>query len=248
MAKPPDHVRRETASLVVYSRERLMGEALASLLAATGDFAVAGTAADDVALVTLVDEIEPDVVVVNAPGGSRGAHLLVRALHRPRRATKVVVLIDEADAETVRRALSAGTHAILERSSSAQEIVMAVKQVMAGHAVMPLAWRSAIAVHAPATRAGSLSPRQVEVLRLIAGGLSNSEIAAALFLSVNTVKFHVRTIFRELGIRNRVEAAQRWAELADALEAMPAAPPAGIDPRGGLPPAWMAEKTMLPDD
>jgi DNA-binding CsgD family transcriptional regulator len=60
----------------------------------------------------------------------------------------------------------------------------------------------------------ALSSRQREVLRLLAEGRSNREIADALFISVNTVKFHLRSIFRELGLRNRVQAAQRYAEHA----------------------------------
>ena len=66
---------------------------------------------------------------------------------------------------------------------------------------------------------GRLSARQREVLRLVVAGYSNAQIAAELVISVNTVKFHVRSIFRELGIRSRVDAARRHGGLAVGVSA-----------------------------
>jgi LuxR family transcriptional regulator, maltose regulon positive regulatory protein len=79
--------------------------------------------------------------------------------------------------------------------------------------VFPSGWRAAGRQLEADARLAALSRRQRDVLRLVAAGRSNVEIADELFISVNTVKFHLRSIFRQLGIANRVQAAQRYAEL-----------------------------------
>jgi DNA-binding NarL/FixJ family response regulator len=95
--------------------------------------------------------------------------------------------------------------------------VQAIRDVLCGRSV--LAGWSARTTPGHDAGLGTLSARQREVLRLVVAGWSNAQIAAELVISVNTVKFHVRTIFRELGIRSRVDAARRFGSLAAGVSA-----------------------------
>jgi DNA-binding NarL/FixJ family response regulator len=87
--------------------------------------------------------------------------------------------------------------------------VLALHHVLAGRAVMPAGWHAASVKLNPAL--ASLSTRERQVLELAAAGSSNKEIAARLVISLNTVKFHLRTIYSRLGVHNRVQATQAIA-------------------------------------
>ncbi len=121
-------------------------------------------------------------------------------------AVRVVLLAREADAAAVSGAVELGVHGLVDGQAAGRELAQAVRDVVRGRRVFP-----ALVVLDDPGAASSLSNRQRDVLRLVAQGLSNQDIAGELSITVNTVKFHVRTIFRELGIHNRVEAARLWA-------------------------------------
>jgi len=120
---------------------------------------------------------------------------------------RIVLLARLADAAAVGGAVELGVHGLVDAQAPGHELAQAVRDVVAGRRILP----ALTAVDGGAAKV-ALSSRQLDVLRLVAHGLSNQEIAAELVISVNTVKFHVRTIFRQLGIHNRVEAARVWAE------------------------------------
>jgi DNA-binding NarL/FixJ family response regulator len=107
------------------------------------------------------------------------------------------VLLREGDLDGVVLASDAGT-----------ELVAAVTQVVAGHSVFPAGWMRSARRVAAGSPLSQLSPRQREVLALLALGMDNDQIAGRLYISRNTVKFHVRTIYERLGVHNRVEAAR----------------------------------------
>jgi DNA-binding NarL/FixJ family response regulator len=118
---------------------------------------------------------------------------------------RVLLLAREADAAAVSGAVELGLHGLVDAQAPGRELAQAVRDVVGGRRVFP----ALVVLDAPA--AAALSRRQRDVLRLVAEGLSNQAIAEELTVTVNTVKFHVRTIFRQLGIHNRVEAARLWA-------------------------------------
>jgi DNA-binding NarL/FixJ family response regulator len=90
------------------------------------------------------------------------------------------------------------------KSDTAEEAILALRHVLEGRAVMPVGWQAAsLRLETPLA---ALSAREREVLDLAASGMSNKEIAERLTISVNTVKFHLRTIYSRLGVRNRVQA------------------------------------------
>jgi DNA-binding NarL/FixJ family response regulator len=213
--QPPqlDSLEQERAAVVlIFGQQRLLGDALQWLLRAAGAFEVEGVFTDGDALLEAVARVEPDAVLLDTALTS-DALSAIAAIRRSPRPGKVVVLVDGVDATTIELAAGAQVDALMEKSDSGASIVMAVRQVLAGHTVFPSGWRAAGRQIEVDAKLATLSRRQRDVLRLVAAGRSNVEIAEELFISVNTVKFHLRSIFRQLGIANRVQAAQRYAEL-----------------------------------
>jgi DNA-binding NarL/FixJ family response regulator len=199
--------------VTLVAHQRLIGEALRSLLAETHELSIVSVATPSATLARQVDG-ETDVVLLDVAGFDADERALVERLGPPGKRPPVVLLVDRVDPPIVQRAMRAGVEGVLDRGSSTASFVMAIKQVLAGQSVFPshaVAWASqGTELHAGL---GVLSPRQRDVLRLVAEGRSNDEIGRELFISINTVKFHLREIFRKLGLRNRVQAAQRYAEL-----------------------------------
>ena len=121
---------------------------------------------------------------------------------------RVVVVADAVDEALSVAARDGDLDGVVLASARGAELVAAVTQVGAGHAVFPAGWLRQVRQSAESSPLAQLSPRQREVLELLALGMDNDQIAARLYISRNTVKFHVRTIYRRLGVHNRVEAAR----------------------------------------
>jgi NarL family two-component system response regulator LiaR len=188
---------------------------LRSLLA-EHDFPVVGEAATGEAALPLIERRRPDVVVMDlSMPGISGAEATRQLLGRLPEVVVLVVTVSAAEGDVL-EALEAGAMGYLLKDSGPEEIVRAVEAAMDGDT--PLSPRVAgLIVHRARGRAGDLdastadlSEREVEVLRLLAEGLDNNEIALRLYLSPTTVKRHVSTIFSKLGVSNRVQAAI-WA-------------------------------------
>jgi DNA-binding NarL/FixJ family response regulator len=180
------------------------------------DFPVVGEAATGDAALALVERRRPDVVVMDlSMPGMSGADTTRALLERVPDVTVLVVTVSAAEGDVL-DALEAGASGYLLKDSAPDEIVRAVEAAVEGDT--PLSPRVAgLIVHRARGRAGdldassaALSDREVEVLRLLAEGLDNSEIALKLYLSPTTVKRHVSTIFGKAGVSNRVQAAI-WA-------------------------------------
>jgi DNA-binding NarL/FixJ family response regulator len=118
--------------------------------------------------------------------------------------------------------LRAGAAGYVLKGATRQELLSTVTRALLGESVISSELanqllRRLVRADQAGPAAIHLTAREHDVLRLVAAGRSNVEIADELFISVNTVKFHLRSIFRQLGIANRVQAAQRYAELTNGL-------------------------------
>ena len=129
--------------------------------------------------------------------------------------THVLVLTTYADDDSLFPALQAGAHGYLTKDASAEEIEHAIRAVAAGHTHLDPAVQqrlvAAVLDHRPTanrTLPDDLTPREAEVLKLIAAGLSNAEIADALVVSDATVKTHINRIFHKTGARDRAQAVR----------------------------------------
>jgi DNA-binding NarL/FixJ family response regulator len=150
-------------------------------------------------------ELEPQAGDLPAPGADRNP------------ATPALVLLtDEADSDWIHEALAGGATALLPRGATPGEIIAAIEAVAAGLCVLSpeilarlLAERTAPRQTASAALVEMLTPREIEVLTMLAEGLGNKEIARQLDISDNTVKFHLSSIFGKLGASSRTEAVMQ---------------------------------------
>ncbi len=158
-----------------------------------------------------LQELEPDVIVSDVEADDE--ELARQVLDWAEAGEAIVLLSDDRATQPVRDALRAGVRAVLPRDSTQQELSAAVEAVAAGLIVLAPAEadgfassRSVEADGRPAILAEPLTPREIEVLRLVAEGLGNKEIAARLAISEHTAKFHVASILGKLGAASRTEA------------------------------------------
>jgi DNA-binding NarL/FixJ family response regulator len=188
---------------------------LRMVLTAEPDVEVVGEAADGAAAVDAVLAAEPDVVLMDVRmprvDGLEGARRVLAA--RPQ--TKVVILTTFDQDEHVAAALRAGVSGFLLKVSPPEQLVAAVRTVAGGGGLLDPAVtlrviESFAAVPVTPREQGrlleDLTEREREVLRLVARGLSNAEIAARLYLGEATVKTHVSRVLAKLGVRDRVQA------------------------------------------
>jgi len=200
--------------VLVADDQTLVREGLVTLLGLIPGIAVAGAARDGQEAVDLAARLRPDVVLMDLRmprvDGVEATRRLVGAPGGPR----VVVLTTYADDESIFAALQAGALGYLTKDSGAEEIARAVRTVHAGQALLePAVQRRLIESlrerrPAQAPPPHDLTPREVEVLGLIARGLSNGDIARRLFVSEATVKTHVNNIFSKAGARDRAQAVR----------------------------------------
>jgi DNA-binding NarL/FixJ family response regulator len=200
--------RVDGVRVVVAHRHELLAEALGRLLEDLG-LVVVGSACDLVALLDHLPSASADVVVLDAAFDPVSGPLA--ALDRIVSAApglRVVVLADAPDQRLCVAARAGEVDGVVLTSAGGVELVAALAQVVAGHSVFPAGWLRQGQESAARSPLDLLSPRQREVLQLLSLGMDNDQIAARLYISRNTVKFHVRTIYERLGVHNRVEAAR----------------------------------------
>ena len=208
--------------VVVADDQAAVREGLATLLDLLPDVEVVGAAADGEHALALVEQLTPDVVLMDLrmPGmGGVEATRRIRAGHGP---TEVVILTTYVDDSSIREALQAGAIGYLTKDTGRDDIARALHSAAAGHAVLDPAARTYLLSAAggvpppagpspdPAPAAAAplcgLTPREAEVLNLIASGLSNSAIAQRLFISESTVKSHINHLFAKIGVTDRAQA------------------------------------------
>jgi DNA-binding NarL/FixJ family response regulator len=205
-----------TVGIVVVDDHEVVRAGFAALLGTQPDFTVLGTAADGAEAVRTCQEQRPDVVVmdIRMPGmdGIEATRLLTSAGSGPR----VLVLTTFDLDEYVYDALRAGASGFLLKDVTAERLFDAVRVIAAGEALLaPAITKRLIGEFArqrpranarPEPALATLTPRETEVLRLIAGGLSNTEIARRLMVTEETVKTHVSRVLSKLGLRDRTQA------------------------------------------
>jgi DNA-binding NarL/FixJ family response regulator len=200
-----------TTGVLIVDDDELIRAGLRAVIDAEPDLEVVGEAADGADVVPAAIKLRPDVVLMDvrmpAVDGIQATRLLLDRLDTPPR---VLVITTFENDEYVYEALGAGASGFLLKRSRPQQIVEAVRVVARGDSLLfPAAVRRLAAAYGPpaAKLPGvQLTDREGEVLRLMADGLSNAEIAARLVLGLETVKTHVGNVLAKLGVRDRTQA------------------------------------------
>jgi DNA-binding NarL/FixJ family response regulator len=206
----------EAVTVVVADDQSAVREGLVLLLGTLPGIAVIGEAEDGEAAVEAVAAKNPQVVLMDLNMPRCDGVEATRRIRASHPQTQVVVLTTYSDDDSIIAALQAGALGYLTKDATRAEIGRAVLAAAAGQAVLDPAVQQRLlsaAVRAPAAAPAGpapsdddLTPREAEVLRLIAAGKSNREIARALFVSEATVKTHVNRIFAKTGSRDRGQA------------------------------------------
>jgi len=199
----------ELIRVVLADHNALVLAGLRSLCQAEADLRVVGTAADGEALCQVVERLRPDVAVVETKLPRLDGLSCLRHIGAVCPMTKVLMLTDEADSQMLHAFIRAGADGLLLKSDPPSQTIQGVREVMAGALVLPAAARRWLAGGALSSRRDPLSMRESEVLALVAQGLSNRQVAEKLFVSENTVKFHLQNVFQRLEVANRTQAS-RW--------------------------------------
>ena len=201
-------VTNSVMRVLVTDLHPLMLAAVQQTLAKAEGFEVVGEAGSGDALLELVDRLAPDLVLLDLEmPGTSGLICLDRIVaEHPQ--TKVVVWSERSDPERVKTALQHGAHAYLVKSIDVTDLVSAIRQAVGGPAYQSLGLAELRAD--PAAAEFGLTSRELAIVRAVAQGMSNRAIGGQLFVTEQTVKFHLTNIFRKLGLQNRTEVA-RWA-------------------------------------
>ncbi len=203
--------------VLIADDQRIVREGLAMVLGLLPDVDVVGAASDGIEAVALAEDLHPDVVLMDLRMPRCDGVEATRLLREREPGTKVVVLTTYSDDRSVIDALRAGARGYLTKDAGGAEIRQALQHVLDDHAVIDPAVQhhliDAIAnpplarnPRSPARLPDELTPREAEVLSLIATGLSNTEIADQLHVSLSTAKTYVARTYEKLGACNRAQA------------------------------------------
>lgn len=201
----------DNVRVVVVDDHEIVRAGLATLLAREPDIHVVGLAGDGNQALDVIRDVQPDVAVVDYRlPGMTGVELCER-LRATAPSVAVVMLTTYLEDAVVRRALEAGARAFVYKDVQAHDLARAIRSVAKGDAVLDPKVAGRVAQWAQKRRLVAadvaLSSRETEVIRLVAKGMQNRDIAAELHVSVNTVRTYLQRTLAKLGCQSRTEAA-----------------------------------------
>ncbi len=207
--------------ILLIDDQRLMREGLRTLLELETDFEIVGEAGDGQAGLEAFEQLQPDVTLMDIRMPVMNGVEATRRILSRQPGARIIILTTFDDDANVFEALRAGALGYLLKDASGQELASAVRTVMAGGALIePSVARKVFAEFArlapaakPAELPEPLSEREREILRLLADGLSNKEIAYKLSLAEGTVKNYVTNVLAKIDARDRTQAALRARDL-----------------------------------
>ncbi|MFF2053019.1 response regulator [Leifsonia sp. NPDC058194] len=212
---------QQTIRVIVADDQAIIRDGLVTVLGLLPDVEVVGEASDGEQAVALAVAEQPDVALMDLRMPGVDGVAATERISREAPGTAVLVLTTYADDESILAALRAGARGYLTKDAGRAELAAAVRAVASGQSTFapevgarivssltsaPPPSRKASAGAAVHARFPALTPREAEVLALVGDGRSNPEIAAALFVSVATVKTHINAIFAKLAVRDRAQA------------------------------------------
>jgi DNA-binding NarL/FixJ family response regulator len=206
---------RETVTVLLVDDDDLMRAGLRAVLSSDESVEVVGEAADGYEAVEATRRLDPEVVLMDLRMPHQDGLTATREILGRSPGTKILVLTTFEDDDYIFGSLAAGASGFLLKRSQPEELIAGIQTVAAGDSLLsPSVTRRVVdrmTHHPPADvaadkRLAELTPRERDVLELIARGLSNREIAAELVVEESTVKTHVKRILMKLDLRDRIHA------------------------------------------
>jgi DNA-binding NarL/FixJ family response regulator len=193
--------------IIVVDDHPVVREGLVGTLSDEKEFKVVGAVGSAEDALPLVGALRPDVVLLDLELPAQSGLEAIPKLRTARPQSKILILTAYDTDERVIGALQAGAQGYLLKGASLEEIARAIRAVHAGGSYLdPRIAAKVVGALNPHARAAALSDREREVLRLVAGGQANKQIARTLGITERTVKFHVTSILTKLGAENRAQA------------------------------------------
>lgn len=176
---------------------------IASILSFEPDFEVVGQADSGVEALSMAQTLSPDVIIMDLMMPDMDGVEATRRIHAVRPDIRILVLTSFGTSVEVHRAIEAGATGALVKTSTQDEICSAIRQVFGGQRVLSPEIKNTLDCTDDDT---TISEQQKDILRLIANGCSNKDIARILDIGTNCVKYHLKVIFANLGASTRAEA------------------------------------------
>jgi two-component system response regulator DegU len=210
-AKPPLRV-------AIADDHRLMLDGIKRALESAPDIRVVGEAMSGQEVLELVPEVKPDVLIMDLRMPRGDGLTTLAELRRSHPDVKVIILSMFEDSEHIEQALHGGASGYVVKSINPLDLPSTIRQVVEGTVYHPTARPGGLPPQAepppqaattePGVPVSVLTERELAILRLVAEGLSNLDIATRLYVTEQTVKFHLSNIYRKLGVSNRTEATR----------------------------------------
>ena len=202
--------------IVIADDHPIFREGLIKLLETKPDLLVVGAAADGDDAMKLVAELDPDVLLLDLAMPRMAGLVALRELRGGPTRTRIILVTASIDRTEIITALQLGAQGVVLKESASELLFKSIRAVMAGEywvgrkrvADLATTLRDLQASHPrPSRKQFGLTPRELEIIAVILGGYSNSDIAAKVAISEKTVKHHLTNIFDKLGVSNRLELA-----------------------------------------
>jgi DNA-binding NarL/FixJ family response regulator len=225
--------------VVIAGGDSLVREGLRALLAKEADIEIVGEGGGPSSAVRLVEQLDPDILLLELSMANMDGVSVLRRLQRLNKNTKIIVLTSSDDKNAFIEAMKSGCSGIVLKKSPVELIAKSIRKVHAGEIWLDTSTTAAVmqqfasdAEQGPrrgkrSTAVHPLSPREVEIVKLIAQGYRNKEIAEKIYISEQTVKNHLHNIFGKLGVSDRLELALYAIHKgvgSDAWESSPSSP------------------------
>lgn len=207
--------------ILVVDDHPIVRSGIVGLLESEADLSVVGEAADGEAALALADELHPDVILMDLRMPGMGGVEATRELSQRGSGARILVFTTYEDDDQILEAIEAGASGYLVKAAPAEELAAGVRAVAAGQTVLApsIAVQLVNRARGPQTagprdaETPRLTPRESEILQLVADGQSNPQIAATLVIGESTVKTHLLHVFEKLGVSDRTRAVTRAMEL-----------------------------------
>ena len=207
------------ARILLADDHDLFREGLAGLIDAQPDLEVVGQGADGLEALALARDLHPDLIVIDIKMPVCDGLEATRLIRAAWPEARIVILTVHDEDETLFEAIKAGASGYLLKDTNSTDFLRGVRGALAGEAALPPALAARLldefarlakqaVPHSPSSASSDLTPREREVLNLIATGATDKEISAQLSLSLHTVKSHVRSILSKLHAANRRQAVK----------------------------------------